>query len=360
MELRDHIAQIRDGLTTGNFPNEASVSQGIVLRFLQSLHWPIFDSTVVCPEYSVGGRRVDFALCHPPGKALVFIEVKNIGKDEGADRQLFEYAFHVGVPLAVLTDGRQWSFYLPGEQGSYDERRVYRLDLVDRDLDECEKRLQRYLNFSDCCSGKAVEAAKEDYRDQTKKRQIQQTLPQAWARLIKEPDELLVELLTNEVESLCGYKPDLDIVASFVRGQEATHTPPAETYPLHGLSSSVKGAVAKQKASPREWLAEKDIQEGEKFALKWKENLEIIQALTKEEIIAAAVKVVALGDKAKYPLNSGIRVIVEETNAKKEKIEVEHKASFLDILAVLDVNWDYTYDLDLKKRCTQVGLEAVR
>ena len=238
MELRDHIDQIRGGLTTGSFPNEASVSQGIVLRLLQSLHWPIFDSTVVCPEYSVGGRRVDFALCHPPGKALVFIEVKNIGKDEGADRQLFEYAFHVGVPLAVLTDGRQWSFYLPGEQGSYDERRVYRLDLVDRDLDECEKRLQRYLNFSDCCSGKAVEAAKEDYRDQTKKRQIHQTLPQAWARLIKEPDELLVELLTNEVESLCGYKPDLDLVASFVRGQEATRTPSAETYALHGPPSS--------------------------------------------------------------------------------------------------------------------------
>src|SRR3990172_9040208 len=146
MELKDHIDQIRAGLTTGNFQNEASVSQGIVLRLLQSLDWPIFDSTVVCPEYSVEGGRVDFALCHPPWKALVFIEVKNIGKDEGADRQLFEYAFHVGVPLAVLTDGRQWSFYLPGEQGSYDERRVYRLFLVYPGLIECEKRLQPLLN----------------------------------------------------------------------------------------------------------------------------------------------------------------------------------------------------------------------
>ena len=31
---------------------------------------------VVAPEYSLEGRRVDFALCHPAGKPLVFVEVK--------------------------------------------------------------------------------------------------------------------------------------------------------------------------------------------------------------------------------------------------------------------------------------------
>ncbi|BAM00926.1 MULTISPECIES: type I restriction endonuclease [Caldilinea] len=124
MSLEQHIEEIRAGIKAGRFTNEASVSQGIVLRLLHALSWPSYDTQVVCPEYSLEGRRVDYALCHPPGKPIAFIEVKQIGQSEGAERQLFEYAFHVGVPLAVLTDGQEWNFFLPGEQGDYGERRV--------------------------------------------------------------------------------------------------------------------------------------------------------------------------------------------------------------------------------------------
>lgn len=65
MELRDHIPHIQESIRAGAFVNEASVSQGIVLRILQALGWPIFDSRIVSPEYGVEGRRVDFAFCHP-------------------------------------------------------------------------------------------------------------------------------------------------------------------------------------------------------------------------------------------------------------------------------------------------------
>jgi len=64
------------------------------------------------------------------------VEVKKIGFTAGADRQLFEYVFHLGVPMAILTDGQEWSFYLPGEQGRYDERRVYKIDLLELDISE--------------------------------------------------------------------------------------------------------------------------------------------------------------------------------------------------------------------------------
>jgi predicted type IV restriction endonuclease len=50
--------------------------------------------------------------------------VKQVGQSDRAERQLFEYAFHDGVPMAILTDGREWNFFLPGEQGDYGERRV--------------------------------------------------------------------------------------------------------------------------------------------------------------------------------------------------------------------------------------------
>jgi predicted type IV restriction endonuclease len=217
MTLEEHIEAIRAGIKKSRFSNEASVSQGIVLRLLQALSWPTYDTQVVCPEYSLKGRRVDFALCHPVGKPIAFVEVKQIGQSGGAERQLFEYAFHVGVPLAILTDGQEWNFFLPGEQGDYGERRVYKLDLVERDIAECVSRLNRYLTYQAVVSGAAIEAAREDYRTVSRERQMADALPKAWAKLVDEEDELLLEIVADRVESLCGYKPDPDTVAGFLK-----------------------------------------------------------------------------------------------------------------------------------------------
>lgn len=225
MSLEQHIEEIRAGIKAGRFTNEASVSQGIVLRLLHALSWPSYDTQVVCPEYSLEGRRVDYALCHPPGKPIAFVEVKQIGQSEGTERQLFEYAFHVGVPLAILTDGQEWNFFLPGEQGDYGERRVYKLDIVERDIAECASRLNRYLKYDAIVSGAAIEAAREDYRNVSRDRQTKATLPKAWAKLVEEEDELLLELVADRVESLCGYKPDPDTVARFLKESVSLRTP---------------------------------------------------------------------------------------------------------------------------------------
>lgn len=105
MTLKEYIEDIRDKLEKREYPNEAAVSQGIVLRLLHVLGWPMYNTQVVAPEYDVEGTRVDFALCDPPLKPRVFIEVKKVGNIEGGEKQLFQYAFHEGVPIAILTDG---------------------------------------------------------------------------------------------------------------------------------------------------------------------------------------------------------------------------------------------------------------
>jgi hypothetical protein len=224
MTLESHIEDIRSGIKVGRFANEASVSQGIVLRLLHALGWPAYDTQIIIPEYSLEGRRVDFALCHPASKPVAFIEVKQLGQSEGAERQLFEYAFHRGIPLAILTDGQEWNFFLPGEQGNYGERRVYKLDIVERDLAECALRLNRYLKHDAVVSGAAIADARSDYKNVSRERQIIATLPQAWARLVEDEDELLLELVADRVESLCGFKPDPDTVAAFLRVR-ATQSP---------------------------------------------------------------------------------------------------------------------------------------
>jgi hypothetical protein len=219
MGIEQEIESIRAGIQTGRFSNEAAVSQGIVMRLLAALSWPTFDTQVVWPEYSLSGRRVDYALCHPVSRPIAFIEVKQIGQGDGAERQLFEYAFHDGVPMAILTDGREWHFFLPAEQGDYKERRVYMLDIVERDVAECAARLKRYLDYSAIASGEAMQAARDDYRNVSRERQLRAALPVAFAKLIEEEDGMLLEVVADRVETLCGFKPDPDMVASYLKEQ---------------------------------------------------------------------------------------------------------------------------------------------
>jgi hypothetical protein len=98
--VKELLAKIVQRLESGSYINEAAVRIGIIEPILARLGWDLSDPQAVQPEFSSEGRRVDYALCAFPARPTVFIEAKAIGKVEAADRQLFEYAFHEGVPFA--------------------------------------------------------------------------------------------------------------------------------------------------------------------------------------------------------------------------------------------------------------------
>lgn len=218
MSLETTLADITARLRQGRFPNEQAVSQGIVLRVLQELGWDTYDTTLVWPEYGTGEGRADFGLCHPPSKPAVFIEVKQPGKAEEGIRQALEYAFHTGVPLIALTDGKTWSFYLPAEQGSYEDRRVYMLDLFERPPAEAAAALRRYLARSLVESGEALETARKEYRSRNRRAQARAAIPEAWREMVEKGDEVLVDHLARAVESKAGVRPDDNEVAEFLAG----------------------------------------------------------------------------------------------------------------------------------------------
>ena len=220
MTLKEHIDDIREGLKINRYPDEAAVSQGIVLRLLGTLGWSTFDTQAVFPQYGIEGRKVDFALCHPPSKPIVFIEVKRVGNIEGAERQLFEYAFHEGVPIAILTDGQKWRFFYPIGQGDYRERKVHEMDLTEGDSEEKAKRLNRYLNYESIRTEEAVESIKEDYEKVVQQRQVATRLPEAWSKLVEEADEFLLHTVAEKTESLCGYRPTDEQMLGFLRSLE--------------------------------------------------------------------------------------------------------------------------------------------
>jgi len=244
MALEVTLTDVTAKLREGRFPNEQAISQGIVLRILQELGWTTWDVSLVWPEYQTGEGRADFALCHPPNKPIAFIEVKPPGRAEDAVRQALDYAFHSGgVPLVVLTDGKTWSFYLTMEQGTYEDRRVYKLDLFERSAEAAAGKLTQYLNYNRLCSGEAVESARQEYRSRNRAAQAKAAIPSAWQVLVGKGDELLVDLLASAVETKAGVRPEEDDVLTFltslgkpvvIEAAVATRSPQREpSPPLH-------------------------------------------------------------------------------------------------------------------------------
>ena len=196
--------------------DEAATKQAVILRILKVLGWDPFNVDEVYPEYSVGGKRVDYALRHN-GRNKVFIEVKKVNEDlEKHQEQLLNYSFQEGVKLAILTNGISWWFYLPLREGSWEQRKFYTIEIYDQKKEDIVRKFEEFLSKENVVSGKAIENAENLYKSRQKQQLIKETLPKAWTKIITEPDELLVELLAEVVERLCGYKPDNEMVEQFL------------------------------------------------------------------------------------------------------------------------------------------------
>lgn len=240
--MEEIIDRIRQRVGLGQFQSESAVRETIVLPILQALGWDIFDPSSVLREYTLGTRRVDYALSSSARKTEIFIEVKAVGHTVGADKQLFEYAFHEGIPFAILTDGREWNFFLPGEQGSYEERRVQKLDLTERSPKEAVDILQRYLEISRVRSGAAIESARADYQNVSKRRTAAGRISSAWQELVNGRDEFLMDILAEKTEAICGYRPASEDVEEFLLGLTPTAKPtlrqPLQPTPVPSQSTS--------------------------------------------------------------------------------------------------------------------------
>lgn len=229
MTLIEHIDDIRNRLKQSAYKDEAAVSNHIVNRLLQALNWPMYNPQVIIREYSVENRRVDLALCHPPEKPIIFIEVKQVGNIQGAEKQLFEYAFIEGVPIVVLTDGQKWRFFHPAGTGNYTDRLVHELDLISGKVNEIAERLNRYLNYENVKTEKVMQVIAEDYKNIVYERQIQKGVPKAWHHLIREVDERLVKIIAEKTEEVCNKRPTSEHVITFLQKLSVPSVEPTPT-----------------------------------------------------------------------------------------------------------------------------------
>ncbi len=200
----------------------------IVLPVLRHLGWPTDNPLYVCPEYPLEGRKVDYGLKISEGKEeglRCIIEVKAVGNIIDADRQLFEYAFHAGTPLAVLTDGRLWRFYLALAAGKYKERLVRTLDFEEHSIEEVVKGLVRYISFDNTRSGQARKNAESDLSERITKIEAKGKISTAWENLLDGTSDKLVNLLIEET-SLISAAPERSDVEKFLKNLKNIESEP--------------------------------------------------------------------------------------------------------------------------------------
>ena len=215
--------------------DESATKQGVVLRLLSLAGWDTFDISRVVPEYTVGNRRVDYAL-RPDSPNAVFIEVKRPSENlEPHQQQLLEYCFEEGVKLAVLTNGRTWWFYLPLQAGNWEKRRFLTIDLESQKPETVENRFLEFLSPESVDSGQAVNNAEDLVESQQRAEIISQTIAEAWKQIIETPDDLLVDLISETTERICGFKPDAELVEQFLarRIQTQLDSTPFREEPAH-------------------------------------------------------------------------------------------------------------------------------
>ena len=217
-QFSEFVSSVKKKLGKNIFESEAAVSMMIVLPVLKHLGWPTDNPLYVCPEYPLEGRKVDYGLKISEGKEeglRCIIEVKAVGNIRDADRQLFEYAFHAGTPLAVLTDGKLWRFYLTLAAGRYKERLVRTLDFEEHSTEEVIEGLMRYISFDNTRSGKAKKNAESDLSERITKIEAKENISTAWENLLDGTSDKLVNLLIEET-SLTSSAPERSDVEKFL------------------------------------------------------------------------------------------------------------------------------------------------
>ena len=214
-QLIAFIADIRSNNLINSF-DEATTKQVIILRLLDILSWNIFDSYEVTPEYSVSGKKVDYSL-RINNANKVFLEVKKVTEDiENHQEQLLNYSFQEGIKLAVLTNGITWWFYLPLNEGSWEQRKFYAIDIIQQEQSDIANKFIYFLGKENVKNEEAVKKAEQIYKGQVKDIEIKRNLHRAWNKLISEPDDLLVELINETLEKICGYRADDKQIESFL------------------------------------------------------------------------------------------------------------------------------------------------
>jgi len=175
---------------------EEAVKTAVVLPFLRSLGYEVFDPTEVIPEFTadaVGkkGEKVDYAI-KIDGEIRILIECKPISvtlEKKHLD-QLYRYFSVTNAKFAILTNGRTFNFYTDLEApNKLDTRPFFVFDVTDFNAGIVAE-LRKFEKTSFDVSAILATAERLKYTSGVK---------QVISKLIEEPSEDFVRLVAGTV-----------------------------------------------------------------------------------------------------------------------------------------------------------------
>ena len=213
-EISTFITDLKSNKKLDKF-DEASTKQAVVLRMLSFLGWDIFNVDEVYPDYSANSFTVSYAL-RVKNTNKIFIEVKRVQeKLDNYQKPLLSFASRENVDIAILTNGVLWWFYLPKSSGNSQEKWFYSVDLLKQTEDSFVTQLIDLLSNNKVVKGQALKAAKA--LNQNKNQKIaSNVIPEAWNKIISQPNMIFVELLRETTEKICGCKVEAKLVERFL------------------------------------------------------------------------------------------------------------------------------------------------
>ena len=215
--------------------DEAAIKQAVVLRLLSHLGWDIFDVEEVCPDFAAGAGSVSYALRIDAG-SKVFLEVKRQAEGydghppgshrTGRGRGRGAGGAHGRLALVV---------YLPAAKGGLSQKRCQLLDALAQKPEDVAAGLIALLSRERVANGDYLESARAVHQQQ-RRRMAAEVLPDAWNKVLAGPNKILVEILSDATEKLCGCKAEPGVVEAFLRanhGRWALPSVSAETAAAH-------------------------------------------------------------------------------------------------------------------------------
>lgn len=140
MDFKDHIKQLSDRVAKlkENILTEEATKTALVMPFLQSLGYDVFNPLEVVPEFisDIGtkkGEKVDYAIMRENGEPCMLIECKHWAQSLTLhDNQLLRY-FHVTkARFGLLTNGIIYRFYTDlAEPNKMDEKPFLEINMLD-------------------------------------------------------------------------------------------------------------------------------------------------------------------------------------------------------------------------------------
>ena len=200
--------------------DEITTKQAIITPILSILGWNTNNPNEVKLEFVVSQnpvKRVDYSLKINNVNA-VFIEAKKTSEDlERHQEQLLNYAYGLGIKLAILTNGITWWFYLPYlERTTFRQRKFISINLKSQLLEDIEHNFDKYLNINNIRSGSAISEANFLLESRVRELEIDENLPNVWESVFSQPDDDIINLINKKLEQKCGFTAPEEKIKSFL------------------------------------------------------------------------------------------------------------------------------------------------